>query len=297
MLVSKSDPLPTPLQTREQHTAAYDNSAAVPNAPALLHGLLSRSQAVYAQHACLRNIPYGPGPRQVFDWFAPTQPSEEMVAASAAPILVFLHGGYWQWRSKDDFACIAAGPLAAGFHVVLGEYTLAPQARMLGIVAEIGLLLDTLQSHSVLGQPQGQPRIVLAGHSAGGHLAAMHRTHPAVAAVLAISGVFELAPIARGALNDALQLSEMEIAACSPQRCIQPGCTTEVACGAAELPELQRQSHAYAAALQAAGEPAQLHVLPGCNHFDILHELERPEGPLLILARRLAKGAGLGPAG
>lgn len=292
-----SDPVPTPLQTREDYTAAYDNSAAVPSAPVLLQDLLARSQAVYARHACTRNIPYGPAPRQVFDWFAPTQPFREGGAVNAAPILVFLHGGYWQWRSKDDFACIATGPLAAGFHVVLGEYTLAPQARMPDIVAEVGLLLDMLQSTPGLGPSQGQPRIVLAGHSAGGHLAAMHRSHPAVAAVLAISGLFELAPIARSALNDALQLREDEIAACSPQRRIQSGRVTEVAVGAAELSELQRQSHAYAAALQAAGEPARLHMLPGRNHFDILHELERPEGSLSILARALANRAGLGPAG
>lgn len=294
------DPMsePTPLQTREQYSAAYDNSAAVPNAQSLLHDLLGRSQAAYAQHDCTRNIPYGPGSRQVFDWFAPAPPVRAAGAANAAPILAFLHGGYWQWRSKDDFACIATGPLAAGFHVVLGEYTLAPQVRMPDIVAEVGLLLDALQSHPGLGQPQGQPpRIVLAGHSAGGHLAAMHRAHPAVAAVLAISGLFELAPIARGALNDALQLSEDEIAECSPQRRIRPGRITEVAVGAAKLPELQRQSRAYAAALQAAGEPAQFHALPGRNHFDILHELERPEGSLSALARALAKHAGLGAAG
>ena len=269
----------TPLQSREHYTAAYDNAAAVPDAQVLVEGLRERSRLVYGHHACARNIAYGPGPRQVYDWFAAGagQQSEQ-----GAPVFVFIHGGYWQWRTKEDFACVATGPLSAGMHVILAEYTLAPQARMAAIVAEIGALLDALQSHPVLGPRTGQaPRIVLAGHSAGGHLAAMHRSHPAVAGMLAISGIFELDPIARGVLNDALQLSDADVAACSPQRHIARGAPTCIAVGGAELPELQRQSRDYAAAMQDAGESADLRMLPARNHFDILAELESPEGSLL----------------
>ena len=270
---------PTPLQSREHYTAAYDNVAAVADAQVLMEGIRERSRLVYAHHACERNIAYGPGPRQVYDWFAPNggRQSEQVT-----PVFVFIHGGYWQARTKDDFACIAAGPLSAGMHVILAEYTLAPQARMPAIVAEIGALLESLQHHPALGVRTGQaPRVVLAGHSAGGHLAAMHRSHPTVAGVLAISGIFELDPIARGALNDALQLSAADVVACSPQRHIARGAPTHVAVGAAELPELQRQSRDYAAALQAAGESVGLLMLPARNHFDILSELESPQGSLL----------------
>jgi acetyl esterase/lipase len=310
----------TPLQTREDYTAAYNNTAAVADAAAVLEQLQARSQAAYAAHACHRDIAYGPGPRQVFDWFpAPAAPTDAAPAqvggqdggqvgrqdggqvgrqdggqAAPAPLFVFIHGGYWQSRSKADFACIATGPLAAGMQVVLAEHTLAPQARMPAMVAEIGQLLGALQAHPVLGwqrspgQQAQAPRIILAGHSAGGHLAAMHRSHSAVAGVLAISGLFELAPIARGALNDALQLTAAELAACSPQRHIGQGAPTVVAVGAAELPELQRQSRDYATALQAAGEPASLHRLAGCNHFNILAELENPAGALVALALELS---------
>ncbi|MBW4049002.1 MAG: alpha/beta hydrolase, partial [Proteobacteria bacterium] len=266
---------PTTLITREHYTAAYDNAAAAPDAEHLLKGLLERSRGVYAKHACKRDLRYGPRPRQVFDWFAANGSWRE---GADAPVFVFLHGGYWQWRSKEDFACVAPGALAAGMHVVLGEYTLAPQAGMSQIVAEIGGLLDALQAHPTLGQSPGEaPRIVLAGHSAGGHLAAMHRHHPAVAGVLSISGLFDLEPIARGALNDALQLTDVEVASCSPMLRIRAGATTVVAVGGAELPELQRQSAEYVAALQAASESIRFAILPGRNHFDILSDLEQPD--------------------
>ncbi len=283
---------PTPLKSREHYTAAYDNVAAVPDVQVLVEGFRERSRLVYAHQACERNIAYGPGSRQVYDWFAA---GAGWQSGETAPVFVFIHGGYWQWRTKEDFACVATGPLSAGMHVILAEYTLAPQARMPAIVAEIGTLLESLQHHPVLGLRTGQaPRLVLAGHSAGGHLAAMHRRHPTVAGVLAISGIFELDPIARGALNDALQLSDADVVACSPQRHIARGAPTCIAVGGAELPELQRQSSDYAAALRAAGGPVDFRVLPARNHFDILAELESPEGSLLRQAVDLCSREAMG---
>lgn len=202
-------------------------------------------------------------------------------------MLVFLHGGYWQARDKRDFACVAAGAHEAGMHVVLGEYTLAPAARIGQMVDEVGRLLDALAAHPVLGRG-ADARVVLCGHSAGGHLAAMHRAHATVAAVLSISGLFDLEPIRRGALNDALQLSDQEVRQYSPQRQIEAGAPTVVAVGSAELPELQRHSRAYAAALRAAGQTTSLLELPGDNHFTVLHQLERTDGILLRQALVLA---------
>ena len=242
---------PTPPHSREHYTAAYDNVAAVPDVQALVEGFRERSRLVYAHHACERDIPYGLGPRQLYDWFAASggRQSEE-----TAPVLVFIHGGYWQWRTKEDFACVATGPLSAGMHVILAEYTLAPQARMPAIVAEIGALLDALARHPVLGVRTGEsPRVVLAGHSAGGHLAAMHRSHPTVAGVLAISGIFELDPIARGALNETLQLGNAGVVACSPKRHIARGAPTCIAVGGNGIAGI------------AAPEPTLCHRLTCCG--------------------------------
>ena len=279
-------PIPAELQSREHFTAAYDNLAAIDGVADVIAALHSRSQSFHQGHRCVGEIAYGGGPRQVYDWY----PAADADAAQA-PVLLYLHGGYWQARSKRDFACVAAGAHHAGMHVVLGEYTLAPQARLADMVAEVGLLLDTLAHHPVLGgAPAGRPRMVLCGHSAGGQLAAMHRAHPSLAGVLAISGLFELEPIRRGALNDALRLSEQEVRDCSPQRRIGRGVPTVVAVGGAELPELRRQSREYAAALQAAGEPARLLELQGANHLSVLAELEDGHGRLLAEAIALACG-------
>ncbi len=277
---------PAELQTREQFTAAYDNSAAVPDAAEVLASLRGRSEAFHEAHACAVDVAYGDQPRQVYDWYAAGR------ADAAAPVLVFLHGGYWQARTRREFCCVAAGAREAGMHVVLGEYTLAPQARLGDMVAEVGMLLDALDAHPVLGRAgaDAPPRVVLCGHSAGAHLAVMHRHHPALAGVVAISGLFDLEPIRRGALNDALRLDSDEARACSPLHRIGPGAPTLVAVGDAELPELQRQSLVYADALRAAGERVRLLRVAQANHFTILAQLESREGTLLAAAIELAMG-------
>ena len=279
-------PIPAELQTREQFTAAYDNLAIIADATEVAAELRERSRAFHAAHASVTDVSYGTGPRQVYDWY-PVQGD-----GTAAPVLVFIHGGYWQARDKRDFSCVGAGPLAAGFHVVMAEYTLAPGAKVPDMVGEIGLLLEALRAHPVLGDRAGSfPRIVLSGHSAGGHLAAMHRAHAAVAGVLAISGLFDLEPIRRGALNDALGLREQDVAGCSPLARIGRGAATVVAVGGAELPELQRQSREYQAGLRDAGEASRLLEIPHANHLSILAELEGREGVLLAAALALAEQA------
>ncbi|MDK8871359.1 alpha/beta hydrolase [Paracoccus sp. SSJ] len=253
--------------TRQELDTAYSNTGRIADFPALMRDFRARSDAFHAAHDCRRDLRYGPGARQTFDWFVSGRPD--------APVFVFIHGGYWQSCVKEDFAFCAAGPLARGHDVILAEYTLAPEASMTQIVAEIGHLLDHLAPR-LAGR-----RLCLAGHSAGGHLAAMHRGHPAVGSVLAISGLFDLEPIGLGQLNDKLQLTEAEIAACSPQRIIAPGAPTLVAVGAGELPELIRQSDDYAEACRQAGERAVLLHVPGCDHFQVLDDLAEPAGAQL----------------
>lgn len=280
-------PIPAELQTREQFTAAYDNLAVIADAGAVVAALRGRSLAFHAAHDCVPDTAYGSGARQVYDWY-PARGAD----AAVAPVLVFIHGGYWQARDKRDFCCVGAGALAAGLHVVMAEYTLAPQARVPDMVAEMGMLLDALWKHPVLGAGGGRgPRIVLSGHSAGGHLAAMHRAHAAVAGVLAISGLFDLEPIRRGALNDALGLDAAQVGACSPQSRVGKGVATVLAAGGAELAELRRQSREYFDALRGAGEPVRLLEIAQANHMSILAQLEDSEGALLAEALALAAQA------
>ncbi|WP_206198599.1 alpha/beta hydrolase [Zoogloea dura] len=254
---------------RAQLELAYNNTRAVPGFPAILADFQARSARLYWEHPCLRDGAYGPGPRQRFDWFGCGRPD--------APVFIFIHGGYWQATTKEDFAFIARGPLEQGFDVVLAEYTLAPEASMSRIVGDIGRLLDHLAASEGEFGLRGR-RVVLSGHSAGGHLTALFRSHPALTHAMPISALVDLEPISLCWLNDKLQLTPAEIAAFSPLRQIGRGVPTLVTVGNDELPELLRHSRDYAVAGVQAGEQVSYLPLPGCHHFSVLDDLARPQG-------------------
>jgi len=263
---------------REALGRAYNNSAAVPDAAEKIADFLARSPVVYDSFDVKRDLPYGPGGRQRLDWFPAPR--------GGAPTLAFIHGGYWQSRAKEDFALVAVGPLALGFNVALIEYTLGPEARMGQIVEEIGMAVDFLAAH-IADWGADRRRFCLSGHSAGGHLAAMHRAHPAVSLVLGISGLYDLEPIRLGPLNDKLDLTPDEVAAYSPEQHVGPGARTLLTVGAAELPELIRQTGLYADRLNAAGEWVADVPAPGHDHFTVLESIARPDGPALAAVARL----------
>ena len=152
---------------------------------------------------------------------------------AAAPCLVFIHGGYWQRNRREDFAILAQGAIAMGWSAALPGYTLAPDASLTAICWQVTRALDWLAAHGAAHGIAGP--IVVSGWSAGGHLAAMAAEHPAVTAALAMSGVFELAPIRDTFLQDKLRLTEAEIADLSPIRRPVVQKPIAVAYGAAEL--------------------------------------------------------------
>lgn len=256
---------------------AYDNSGAVAGSSAFMASLRTRSAAFRAARSGELDIPYGAGERQRFDLFRCGRPG--------APLLAFIHGGYWQRNDKTGFAALAEGPLARGLDVAMIGYTLCPEATMTALCAEIPAALSALRAHA------GPPRLVVSGWSAGGHLAALAMACPEVDAGLAVSGVFDLAPIRRTTLDDALRLTADEVAALSPIRHLphRAGPLT-VAYGAGELPELCRQSHVYQAAWAGTGLPGDLLPLAGDDHFTVLDQMARPDGALTEAALRLATG-------
>jgi arylformamidase len=266
--------------TRAELDTAYDNRAAVKNSAAKLAEWTERSARFRAAHPALLDLPYGPRPRNRIDVFR--------AGARGAPLLVFIHGGYWQRNAKEPFACMAEGPLARGFDVALAGYTLAPEATMSEIVAEVCAAIAWLRTqgprHGV-----GEGRLVVSGWSAGGHLTAMAMATPEVDAGLAISGIYDLEPCRLNNLNDALRMSAEEAAAMSPMRHLpRRKAPLVIAYGAAELPELQRQSRDYCAALSEAGLAAELMPLARHEHFSILDELASPAGELTDAVARLA---------
>ena len=257
---------------REALDRAYNNVAAVPDVAETMADFGRRSAAIYEGAGIKRDLVYGAAASQRIDWI----PSPHV----GAPTLAFLHGGYWQSLSKEKFACIAAGPLARAFNVALIEYTLAPDARMGAIVNMIGKAIDFLAAH--FEEWGADPaHFCLAGHSAGGHLAACHRTHPAVSLVLCFSGLYDLEPIRLCYLNEKLDLTPAEVAAYSPQIHIGPGAPTLLTVGGAELPELRRQTADYSSCLQTRGESVEGISAPCHNHFTILETLAQPDGAAL----------------
>jgi arylformamidase len=259
--------------------AAYNNSAAVADSPQWLARWRARSAAVRAEPGARLDVAYGARARARFDYF-PAGPAR-------APLFVFIHGGYWQRNEKETFAFVADGPRPHGIDVALVGYTLAPEARLADIVAEIRQALSFLADRA---QDFGfdRARIFLGGWSAGGHLTAAVGDHPAVRGGLPISGIFDLEPIALNYLNEKLALDAAEIATLSPLRTWPATMAPlHLSVGGAELPELQRQSRDYAAAAQARGLPVRLSVLPGHHHFSIMDEIARPNGALVRDLREL----------
>ena len=194
--------------TRAERNAAYDNNAATSDSAALVAARNAASAAFRAEHAGHLDLPYGSRERQKWDIYPAADPG--------APVLIFIHGGYWQRNAREFFAIMAEGALQRGLAVAMPGYTLAPEATLTEIVDEIRLALDWLEGESA-AHGAGGPAIVT-GWSAGAHLAAMALDHPHVRAGLGISGVYELGPIRDTDLNAPLNLSDEEIARLSPLR-------------------------------------------------------------------------------
>jgi arylformamidase len=262
---------------RQTLDAAYNNSAAVADSDQYLADWLRRSEALRARMPDHLDLAYGDASRERLDFFATKQ--------SGAATLLFFHGGYWQRNDKEGFSFIAEGPLAHGFHVAVAGYTLAPEARMAGIVREARTALHWLHQHlPALG---GNPaRLYVGGWSAGGHLAAMLMDEAMVAGGLAISGLFDLEPIRLCYLNEKLGLDAEQAARNSPLLNLPArAAKLIIAYGSDELPELKRESREFGAVWSARGLPAETIEVANCHHYAVLEQLAQADG---LLAKALA---------
>jgi len=241
---------------------ALNNAAAVPDSADIIAAWDERSQAVRAEGGHVLDFAYGPRPRNRIDLIR---------ARGGRATLVFVHGGYWQFRAKELFAFLAAGPAAHGINLALVGYTLAPEATLDEMAREVAAALDCLAAE--LARHDLDPAALwLSGWSAGGHLAATALGHPAVRGAILISGIYDLEPIRHCWINDTLCLDAASAARNSP--IARPPASSPpvlVVAGSAELPLMRVQSRDYAAALIRA------------NHFTILEDMARPDGRLCRL--------------
>ncbi|UPK39252.1 alpha/beta hydrolase [Bradyrhizobium sp. 186] len=257
--------------------AAYDNNAAVKNSAALIAERNETSGRLRDTLKSHLDLPYGERTKNKIDLYP--------AAKHDAPCLVFLHGGYWQRNSRELFAMLVEGVAAHGWSVAIPGYSLAPEVSLTDIVVEIPRALDWLAEHGASYGISGP--IVLSGWSAGAHLVAMALDHPRVRAGLAISGVYDLAPIRDTGLNNALKLTDEEIAALSPLRLPVRQKRLDIAYGSAELPALVLDSINFHDKRAAAKAPGKLIPIAGADHFTILEALRRSDGILVDAARRL----------
>jgi arylformamidase len=260
--------------------ASYNNSAAVADSDAWVANWRVRSAAIRAMHGAKLDVAYGPQERTRLDYLP--------AGALKAPLFVFIHGGYWQRNDKDTFSFVAEGPRAHGINVAVLGYTLAPAARLSDIVAEVHQALAFLRSHArKFGFDPEQ--IYVGGWSAGGHLAAVAAQQAEVRGGLAISGIFDLEPIALTYINERLRLDRREIEMLSPLRLLRAGMAPlRLAVGGNELSELKRQSVSFEEAASRLSLPVSLRILPDHHHFSMLDELAKPDGMLTAELLRLA---------
>lgn len=264
--------------TQEQLDLGFNNTLHVPETATIVAEWDRLSAQMRARHPQSLDLRYGPRERNRIDF---------LKAKDGGPTLVFIHGGYWQTRAKENFTFCAAGPMAHGINVALIGYTLAPDATLDLIVDEVRIGIDYLVAElPALG---GDPaKMIVSGWSAGGHLSSMSLGHPHIKAGLLISGIYDLEPISHSYLNAKLNLDDATIQRNSPMR--NPGGVNKplvIVAGSGELPLLRKQSADYAAHRAAYGLPVIYEEIPKANHFTMMDELASPSGRLTTLVRQL----------
>lgn len=267
--------------------AEYNNRALVPGHPEIIARWHREASAYRTAHGGELDVPYGARPRNRVDIF------RSETGDGKAPIILFIHGGYWRSLDKSAFSHVAGPANSAGFDVVLPGYSLCPEVTIADIVDELR------QCCLFLSHRFGR-RLVVTGHSAGGHLAAaMAATDwrlygaPAdlVQACLTVSGLFDLRPLLATPYNDDLRLSGAEALALSPLFWPVPArIPLDSWVGAEESFEFLRQARSLPAAWAGLGLPCRYEAVPGQNHFSIGDLLSQPGHAMTLRLLELASG-------
>lgn len=268
----------------------YNNRVRVPEHAAHFAAWARDSAVARQQQLCGLDLPYGNGPNETLDIFPASRPE--------APVLVFIHGGWWRSLDKADHSFIAPAFTQAGACVVLPNYALCPAVTVPDITLQMVRALAWTWRH--VAQHGGDPkRITVVGHSAGGHLATMLLAcaWPAVAPdlpkrvvknALSISGLYDLDVVRRTPFLKAdLRLTPAQVKKASPAWLPRPahGQLATVV-GADESAEFIRHNGLMRAAWGARRVPV-CEALPGLNHFSVVAALAQPTHRLHALALSL----------
>ncbi len=258
---------------------AYVNAAYIPGGdqyPERWQTPAATFRASLAADAFRESLPYGRHPRERVDLFLPP--------ARPKGLVVYVHGGYWKAFDRGEWSHVAAGPLARGWAVALPGYPLAPEVRIAAITRSVTAAV-TEAAATVPGP------IHLAGHSAGGHLVTRlvcadsglpERVRARIGTVVSISGLHDLRPFLRTAMNDILRLDAAEAAAESPAlREPSPGARVHAWVGDLERPEFVRQTTLLANIWTGLGADMAQTIVPERHHFDVIEDLTDPGSDLV----------------
>ena len=269
--------------TAEQVERGYNNRAAVPEHPQWFAKWAALSAAACGRYGPTRDLRYGPNPKETLDLFLPTE--------TAHATFVFIHGGYWRALDKADSAFVAGPFVDAGIAVAAINYDLCPAVSIATIVDECRRAVAWIvREGAAHGANPG--RVVVGGHSAGGHLAAMMLATdwPAlglprdpIAGAVSLSGVHDLAPMVLFSANEDLRLDAAEAARLSPVD-LAPRSRSPllIAVGADETSEFLRQAQLMWDAWPGNRPPggAGPVVIPDRNHFSIVADYAEPASAL-----------------
>jgi arylformamidase len=265
--------------TRDFVEREYNNRARVPDHAAYFARWERDSEFVRETLLGALDLPYGPDARHRIDLFS--------AGPKARGTLVFIHGGYWRSLDKRMFSWLAASWNAAGINVALPNYRLSPAVRIDDIINDVLQATNWLFAH---GAEHGvaTDRVVVSGHSAGGHLTgALFATphsrlqfDPArIVGGVPVSGIFDFAPLRQFSFNADFGLDEAAVARLNLfDKRPTLAAPLVIAAGAAESSEFQRQSRLLAESW--APQAKSLLLLPGLNHFSVVDAFAERGQPL-----------------
>jgi arylformamidase len=260
---------------------AYDQEIWAPNRALIVERRKAASERARAILGMPKRVAYGPGEYEGLDIFD--------CGIEGAPINVFVHGGAWRRNVAADYAVQAEPLVRAGAHNVIIDFINVDQAGgdLFPMYQQIRRALGWVyrNAESFGGD---RNRIYISAHSSGSHLSGVVLTRGwkeeglppdfCKGAVL-LSGMYDLAPVALSKRSSYVKFTGAMVEQLSGDRFIGDLHTPLVlAIGTCETPEFQRQSRDFAAAVNAAGKPAELIVGSGYNHFELLETLANPYG-------------------
>ena len=265
----------------------YLPSLNVAETPDIFASWKARSLATQKRLKHVSDIPYGPHPREVMDFYP---------AENSRGCMVFIHGGYWLSFSKFETSFVAEGFVAQGLSVALLNYALCPEVKIGDIRASCAKAFVQLYS-KVLSVAE-RKAVIVTGHSAGGHLAAAYLVEDwaarglpenPITGVVSLSGVFDVTPLIKTSLNGGLGLNEAQAKALNLISIVpRSKAKLALAVGEKESSEFHRQSSDLAKSW-ASLKPQVLNVAKA-NHFTMVDSLAIKGGVLNRLAVEMAGG-------